>query len=351
MLKPIIIDRTLCGLKRPPTSLYRTKENCAIAGILSHGEFPELLAAIFAMGDEDIRLIDAIGDMNLKPATTISGCLTDTKQIAALRCKAEFVYLPISVSARYFNHLRLSRIWALSLIAYPIRKVEECHTGISIRMVNLARPQPSFLVEVALRPRMYGEQWIQFSDKVCAILPFSAYDLIARLHDVEIYLQNDVGLATAHTLAALNSSAPHVNPAANGMVHPKGKAALEEVVTGSRHSIEQDTGVDSNTFVQISSLAQDSSHWAVPSNKIRTHMCSHRVRPWGTHSRVSHFDSRLRRCDKHDALSAKTHPHPDYKDSGSSEAVFQDRVVTKMLLSRQREQAPEISSKANDSFS
>ncbi|CAM3417292.1 MULTISPECIES: homocitrate synthase [Cupriavidus] len=351
MLKPIIIERTLSGLKRPAMSLYRIEENCAIAGILAHGEIPELLTAIFAMGDEEITLIDATGDINLKPATTISGCSTDTKQIAALCCKAEFVYLSISVSDRYFNHLRLSRILALSLIAYLIRKIEECHTGSSIRMANLARPHPSFLVEVALRPRMYGEQWIQFSNKVGAILQFSAYDLIARLHDVEIYLQHDVGLATAHTLAALNSSAPHVSPAVNGMVHPKGKAALKEVVTGSRHLIEQDTGVDSNTFVQISSLAQDSSHWAVPSKKIRTHMCSHRVRRWDTHSRVSHFDSRLRRCDKHDALPAKTHPHPDYKDSGNSEAVFQDRVVTKMLLSRQREQAPEISSKANDSYS
>ncbi|SPS02120.1 hypothetical protein [Cupriavidus taiwanensis] len=210
MLKPIIIERTLSGLKRPPMSLYRIEENCAIAGILAHGEIPELLTAIFAMDDEEITLIGANWDMNLKPATTISGCSTDTKQIAAL-----------------------------------------------------------------------------------------------------------------------NSSAPHVNPAVNGMVHPKGKAALKEVVTGSRHLIEQDSGVDSNTLVQISSLAQDSSHWAVPSNKIRTHMCSHRVRRWGTHSRVSHFDSRLRRCDKHDALLAKTHPHPDYKDSVTLRPFFRTEQLQK----------------------
>ncbi|WP_084402630.1 homocitrate synthase [Cupriavidus sp. amp6] len=351
MHKPIIIQRTLCGPKRPQRGLYRIEENCAIAGILSPAEIPELLTGVFAMGDEEITYNDAIGDMNLKPETIISGCSTDTMQTAALRCKAEFLHLSVSISDRYFHHLRLSRAWVLSLIARLIQKVGKCHTGISIGMVNLACSYPSFLVEVALRPRMYGEQPIQFSNEVCAILPFAAYDLIARLHDVEIYLQNDVGLATAHTPTGLNSSAPHVNPAVKGMVHPKGKAALEEVVTGSRHLIGQDTGVDCKSLVRISSLVKDASDRAVPSSKIKTHMGSHQARRWSTHSRVSHFDSRLRRCDKHDSLRAKTRPHPDYKDSGNSEAVFRVRAVTKMLLSLHREQALEISSKANDSFS
>ncbi|SPA11339.1 Homocitrate synthase (plasmid) [Cupriavidus taiwanensis] len=342
MLKPIIIKRTLCGPEQPPRCLYRIEENCAISGIFLAPEIPELLTGIPAMGDEEITFIDAIGDMKLKPETIISRCSTDTEQTAALRCKAEFVQLSISVSDLYSHHLRLSRAWVLSLIARLIRKIGKCHTGISICMLSLGSAYSSFLVEVALCPSMCGEQRIQFSNKVGAILPFAAYDLIARLHDAvdlekKIYLQNCVGLATAHTLAALNSSAPHVNPAVKGMVHPKGKAALEEVVTGSQHLLGQDTGVDRKTLVQISPLVKDAFDRTVPSNRIRTRIGSHRARSWNTHSRVSHFDSRLSRCDKHDSLLSNTRPHPDYQDSGNSEAVFRERVVKKMVLSLHRE--------------
>jgi homocitrate synthase NifV len=85
--------------------------------------------------------------------------------------------------------------------------------------------------------------------------------------EIEIHAHNDLGLATANTLAALRAGATHANTTVNGLGERAGNAALEEVVMGVRHLHHGDTGVDTQALVSISHLVARASGRQVAFNK------------------------------------------------------------------------------------
>ncbi|HEY5580306.1 MAG TPA: homocitrate synthase, partial [Rhodoferax sp.] len=113
---------------------------------------------------------------------------------------------------------------------------------------------------------------IRFADTLGVLDPFTTFEAIARLRDavdmeIEIHSHNDLGLATANTLAALRAGASHANTTVNGLGERAGNAALEEVVMGVRHLHHAETGVDTHALVSISRLVARASGRQVAFNK------------------------------------------------------------------------------------
>jgi homocitrate synthase NifV len=102
--------------------------------------------------------------------------------------------------------------------------------------------------------------------------PFTTFDAIAQLRaavdmEIEIHAHNDLGMATANTLAALRAGATHANTTVNGLGERAGNAALEEVVMALRHLHHTETGVNTQALVPISHLVARASGRVVAMNK------------------------------------------------------------------------------------
>ena len=69
-----------------------------------------------------------------------------------------------------------------------------------------------------------------------------------------MHAHDDLGLATANTLAAVQAGARHINTTVNGLGERAGNAPLEEAVMALRHLYNLDTGIDTQRFPAISQL-------------------------------------------------------------------------------------------------
>jgi homocitrate synthase NifV len=74
-----------------------------------------------------------------------------------------------------------------------------------------------------------------------------------------MHAHDDLGLATANTLAAVRGGATHVNTTVHGLGERAGNAALEEVVMGLKHVHHIATGVDLTRFDALSKLVATAS--------------------------------------------------------------------------------------------
>src|SRR4029078_928714 len=68
----------------------------------------------------------------------------------------------------------------------------------------------------------------------CGALPKRVVDLVGRDATVSVHCHNDLGLATANTLAAVQAGARQAEVTINGLGERAGNASLEEVVMGLR---------------------------------------------------------------------------------------------------------------------
>jgi len=145
--------------------------------------------------------------------------------------------------------------------------------------MDASRSDPEFLAQVLDLAVQCGATTINVPDTVGYALPLEfgdfireLYRLAPSLHDVHVsvHCHNDLGLATANSLAAVRAGATQVECAVNGIGERAGNASLEEVVMAVRtrgEYFECKTGVETTEIARTSRLVSSLTGYVVQRNK------------------------------------------------------------------------------------
>jgi homocitrate synthase NifV len=122
---------------------------------------------------------------------------------------------------------------------------------------DASRADLDFLRRVAEAAQESGARRTRFADTLGVMEPFGVTRVIASLCqavdlEVEMHAHDDLGLATANTLAAVRAGASHVNTTVNGLGERAGNAPLEEVALGLAKLYGIETGIDLAGFPALS---------------------------------------------------------------------------------------------------
>jgi len=161
------------------------------------------------------------------------------------------------------------------------RDLTRDHPGADVEFsaMDASRSDPAFLAEVLGVAVECGATTINVPDTVGYALPLEfgefileLYERCPSLHDVavSVHCHNDLGLATANSLAAVRAGATQVECAVNGIGERAGNASLEEVVMAIRtrgDSFDCETGVDTTEIARTSRLVSSLTGYQIQRNK------------------------------------------------------------------------------------
>lgn len=260
-----INDTTLRDGEQTAGVAFTDTEKLRIAVELDAAGVPEMEVGIPAMGPHERELIRAITGMGLRASTMVWARMCDSDLAAALTCGADIVHLSISASdIQIERKLQRDRAWVLATLTHFVRQAVEAGARVSVGLEDASRADDAFLARLASAAQACGALRVRYADTLGILDPFETFRRIARLRSavdigIEIHAHNDLGLATANTLAALRAGATHASTTVNGLGERAGNAALEEIVMAMRHLHGLDCGIDTRALPGVSALVAEAS--------------------------------------------------------------------------------------------
>ena len=228
-------DTTLRDGEQAPGVAFTAAEKAEIAAALSDAGVAEIEAGTPAMGPGEQEAIRRIVRLGL-PVRVMAWCRMKRSDVdAALASGAGIVNLsaPVShqqIGAKFGGSLPAVIAAARDVIGYARAKGLEVAFGGE----DSSRADRSILEPVLEAAAKAGAIRYRFADTLGVMDPVSAraaIEAVRRMTDlpIEFHGHNDLGLATANTLAALEAGATAASVTVLGLGERAGNAALEQV--------------------------------------------------------------------------------------------------------------------------
>ena len=261
----LLCDTTLRDEQAPGVA-FGLLEKEMIARALADAGIDELEVGVPAMGEGEVKSISHLVALQL-PTRLITwnrAVLADLQ--ASYQTGVEGIAISIPTSDQQINHkLRKDRAWVLDQMGQCIVNAKKEVDYIVLGLEDASRASFSFLAEILAEAEKLGVNRVRFADTTGILEPlkvfFTLQDLVSLSNiPLEFHAHNDLGMATANSLAAVQAGFKAVSVTVGGLGERAGNAALEEVAVALKYSLHEEVRLDLkrlNAICLTTSLATD----------------------------------------------------------------------------------------------
>jgi homocitrate synthase NifV len=268
-----INDTTLRDGEQAPGVVFTLPEKLAIARELALAGVDEIEAGTPAMGDEEVEAIATIAREIQGPRVTAWCRLSEADVDAALRAGVKHVNISAPMSRLQMRvKLKSEPHEVAERVTRVIGYARDKGLEVALGGEDSSRSDLRDVGLIAGAAARLGVFRFRFADTLGLLDPFSTYEYIKQLREVtdlpvEFHGHNDLGLATANTLAAMRAGASHASVTVMGLGERAGNAPLEEVCVALLRTADARTGIDLTRLERLAGLVAHAARDSIPRAK------------------------------------------------------------------------------------
>jgi len=279
-----IFDTTLRDGEQSPGATMNIEEKLVIARQLERLGVDVIEAGFAASSEGDFEAVQRVAAAVAKPVV-LSLARTREQDVdrairAVERAQRPGIHIFIATSDIHLKHkLMMSRRDVVDAAVWAVTRARKQLDYIEFSAEDASRSDPDYLVEVFTAVIEAGARVINVPDTTGYIMP-EEYGALFRMLRERVpgadrvvwsaHCHNDLGMATANSLAAVENGARQVECTVNGIGERAGNTAMEEVVMAVKTRRERfgvDTGIVTEEIYATSRLVSQITGLAVQVNK------------------------------------------------------------------------------------
>jgi len=264
--KIYIYDVTLRDGEQCPGVVFRKEDKINIAKKLDEIGVHRLEAGMPAVSEEDFESVKEIAQLGLQ--SKVKAFSRALKADIDLALKADVWGVTIELPSS--EHLiKTGYQWTpdkvVSMAVEASLYAKSHGLQVSFFCIDSTRAQPDFLRKLCTEVVNEGKaDALIIVDTFGVVNPIGFQYLIKKVRGwvkvpIEVHVHNDLGLATANSVAGVTAGAQVVHTNVNGLGERSGGASLEETLMVLRLLYGVELGVNYSKLVELSKLAEDIS--------------------------------------------------------------------------------------------
>lgn len=279
-----IFDTTLRdGEQSPGCSMY-LEEKVRLARQLDRLGVDVIEAGFPIAAEGDFLAVEAVSKECSRPTIAALGRTVDADidraADALKRAKRSRIHTFIATSDIHLEFkLKKTRDEVLAMTRNAVSRAKNYATEVEFSAEDATRSDIDYLCQVLDTAVEAGATILNIPDTVGYMLPNEFADLIRTVDErvvgdknvtISVHCHNDLGLAVANSLAAIEAGARQVECTVNGIGERAGNASLEEVVMACAVRADKlsfETGIDTRQIYATSQLLTSVISFGVQPNK------------------------------------------------------------------------------------
>ena len=279
-----IFDTTLRDGEQAPGCSMTLSEKLRVAKALSELRVDIIEAGFPAASPGDFESVKEIADRNFGP--TICGLArcnpADIEKVyeAVKGAERHRIHVFVATSAIHREHkLKMAKEEIIKSAVGAVRMARELVDDVEFSPEDASRTELSYLAEVVTAAIEAGATTVNIPDTVGYTVPAEfdrlfryLIDNVPNIDDIDlsVHCHNDLGMAVANSLAAVNAGARQIECTINGIGERAGNCSLEEAVMAIKtraEFFELETGIDTTRLYPTSRLVSNITGMHPPRNK------------------------------------------------------------------------------------
>ena len=279
-----IFDTTLRDGEQAPGFSMNIQEKVQVARILEKLKVDIIEAGFPASSTGDLDAVKAVSNtVKNSCVAALCRCVNndiDAGREALAKAVSPRIHVFIATSPIHMQHkLKMTAEEVLEQAISSVKYAKKFVSDVEFSAEDAFRSDPDFVCRLFGEVIKAGANTINFPDTVGYALPNEIEERIAYIMKntpgiekavLSVHCHNDLGLATANSLAAVKAGVMQVECTINGIGERAGNASLEEIVMAIRvrkNEFGKDTLIDSRELYNASRLVSQVTGVRVQPNK------------------------------------------------------------------------------------
>ena len=267
-----IFDTTLRDGEQMPGVTYTIDEKILIAQQLDELRVPKIEAGFPITSEGETESVEKIAALGLDAQIVALARPLKEDIDRALKCDVPYIHIFISTSDLHIETMmKTTREEVLRQTVESIEYAKEHGVFVEYSPQDATRTEMDYLIKICNAAEDAGAEMLNIPDTVGVMTPRMTYEFFKELKastrvPLSAHAHNDLGQATANTLASIEAGAEQAHVCVNGLGERAGNTSLEEVVVSLAAQYEIETGIDTRKISATSALVERLSGVYMPSS-------------------------------------------------------------------------------------